>query len=60
MYQSQSSPKADKRRRESIAEEDADGSQYGGREESEDSKPKKKQKGRAVLSCGECKRRKVK
>ncbi|GAA5894744.1 uncharacterized protein JCM6883_002195 [Sporobolomyces salmoneus] len=51
----------DKRRRESIADEDEEGeSPAGTAAGSEDSKPKKKPKGRAVLSCGECKRRKVK
>ncbi|GAA5873325.1 hypothetical protein JCM16303_001092 [Sporobolomyces ruberrimus] len=56
-----SSPREDKRRRESVGgdpDDDENGSQYGN---GEDSKPnKKKHKGRAVLSCGECKRRKVK
>ncbi|GAA5924076.1 uncharacterized protein JCM15063_005540 [Sporobolomyces koalae] len=70
-YMSESN-QGDKRKREATRDpdfyddDDEFGSQHrgggagGGPEAEEDHKPKKKPKGRAVLSCGECKRRKVK
>ncbi|GAA6025054.1 hypothetical protein JCM11491_002007 [Sporobolomyces phaffii] len=56
-YQPHPSPTSRDDKRGHSGDPDDDDPQYGG---GDDSKPRKKHKGRAVLSCGECKRRKVK